>query len=332
MSNFTEIVGKVRLPLINFIKHHNFLLPRSSKMSNSTIKPYYDEVFTRDIYSTARCRDVSIHDLYFHGEYEQFLTLIVSRCGLVYIEYEFAVIREDNTQMEPCTRAKNCANIAPQQPSSTSVAAGEETKVQKVRVDYSRMVNERITHNGGSYNNYNGRNHRQSEMNKYWQQKAYKVEITDSWQRMNVYDITSKQRSLIFNFEGHNRYEVSCCYAFTSDGKYYSYIEEWEDGDMRNEPEVYILRMWTYSELRWNRKRDMMMFLAGYDLLRFFKKGQNTIQNAPDTESSIPTEEIKKLTLDCDQSQQKLIEPPSVEALFKVLHCPNLLQHIVGFL
>ncbi len=68
----------------------------------------------------------------------------VSRCSLVYIEYEFAVIREDNTQMEPCTRPKDCAHIPPQQ-----LSAGEK---KKVRVDYSRMVNERITRNCGSGN------------------------------------------------------------------------------------------------------------------------------------------------------------------------------------
>ncbi len=237
--------------------------------------------------------------------------------------------------MEPCTRPKNCAIIDPSPPQqqSSSSSAGEDTEKQKVRVDYSRMVNERIIRNSsGSYHSFFDRNLRQQEMNKYWEQNAYDVEITDSWQRMNVNDITSKQRSLIFNFEGHRRYEVSHCYAFTSDGKYYAYVEDPEDGDMINEPEVYILRMWTYSELRWNRKRDMMMFLAGYDLLGFFKKGQDVIEDAPDSASNVSTEEITKLALDCDQSQQKLKEPPSVDTLFKVLHCPNLLQHIVAFL
>ncbi len=297
-------------------------------MTKELSKPRSKAVYCDALDERVR-RQIDIIDVFFHGEYDQYMTVIVSkswRCRFDIVEYEFTMhgmVEISESISEPLQ--------SPRMPHIGWSAITRCVGSHSITVDYSRVRNVTVREDTLTIDNRNNRKRdiRQQTVNDYWSKNAYEVEIKNEWTTMNIYDITIPKRKTVL-FEFHKNYEVSSKYAFTSDGRHFAYVDEWEDGDQRNYPDVNVLRLWTWREIRWERRCAFMMFLAGYGLLKIFNK---------DLIPSVFTPTIAKLSLesvgdvgDVESDAQLEEEDISVKALFRALQCPNILQHIVYYL
>jgi hypothetical protein len=128
-------------------------------------------------------------------------------------------------------------------------------------------------------------------------------------------------------------------YAFSPNGKYFAYIKNLEDAVGGEDPCLEIVRLFTWKQLHWERRRNAMMFFAGYGFLNVMQK--RSISSTKAFGYYIMGFVSSNMRQSFDQytalsrkrsSLDETIENSVVQALFKVFQCPNVLQLIVLYL
>jgi hypothetical protein len=116
-------------------------------------------------------------------------------------------------------------------------------------------------------------------------------------------------------------------YAFSPDSRCFVYIDEMVDGDLREYPEINVLSLTSYRDVRWKTRKDFMLFLAGYGLLDIFreKEKEKETSEGETVGEKIEVVEEKRGLVESEESSR-------VQMLFRVLYCPNLIEHIVSYL
>jgi hypothetical protein len=258
-----------------------------------------------------KLQDTNVYDLYFHGEHDEFLT---AACGNIYIhgcdkmkfvEYEFQTTLSTSS-------------------SSSSSSGGGGGERPKVEVDYSTLKKDRYYKTGPIRYAFE-RNVTQPVINKQIEESEICIEVEgaaddasdsdDEQQTMTLYDISRGPKYPPMKLMDCGKTKT---YAFTRNGLYFAHISMDEDGDGREDPILEIDRLYTWRQLHWERRRDVMMFLAGYGLLHIFREKK---ANGYHEHSLLIAEE----GFDDEFSKESSI----VQTLFKVLQCPNVLQQIV---
>lgn len=247
-------------------------------------------------------REIRVCALYFHGEYHQYLNFIYFKHGSFIMTLEFLV--------------------------TTTVSSEIESRT----VDYSTCVHfDHKSYEGGG-GDMEKSQQAQKALNAIITQTQYHVEISDDFQTMQLFDIKVKSGSkkqvnenffigeqglLVFSFMSDKwDYTVNGgWYAFSPDSRCFVYINEWEDGDYREYPDVNILLLTSYNDYHWKQRRHFMLFLAGYGLLEVCNKQKgNGARNGKREELSIEK------------------ESNGGRLFFRVLYCANLLQQITFYL
>jgi hypothetical protein len=241
-------------------------------------------VFHEDMHQeTRQMREADIMDVYFHEEYSQFLTIAFHRWSNKIYNLTYEFALERNAN-------------------------------GKMEVDYARVKSRKITPNNAYM-----RNMEQFQVNELVETKFYDISVFDYCEKMVLCD---KRGNIIFSFMGHDSYTVSPKYAFTSNGKYFVYIDEWEDGDMRTEPDVHILQVATMSDVKWERKKHFIMVMSAFGCLEVLKK----IESNPYKKVLSSSDQHKRQGIDLS------IENQGVQLLFESLFCPNVLWNVLAYL
>jgi hypothetical protein len=243
-------------------------------------------------------------DIYFHGDHEEFLTLVFdnmyvgNHSHIRFLELEFATFTSSE-----CQRTSRNS--------------------REIEVDYSKIVAHRFYDQQNQHDrasNFQG-NQRQQLTNQRIESTEMKVEFSEG---IALYDISRPGHTSIemFRYQETKNLSVYSPFAFTTNAKYFAYLDSWEDGDGREEPDLNILRTYTWKQSHWTRRCHIMMFLAGYGLLTIFQKSLQDSHTINASYSKIPMyDEMFVAT-----------ESSAVQSLFRVFQCPNVLQLIVFYL
>jgi hypothetical protein len=263
---------------------------------------------------------LSLKEFYFHGEYDQFLTIVTHRYAdraYVYIQYEFPLL----TTTSGVSSKIFSVNYSRTDMKVTVIEYDEET----FRHERKRLYDEHVD--------------RQEAINERIEETEIEVNIAESEETLALYDISRRhfdfspttpeefKNQPIFLYRSprlHNITVLPGYSAFTVNGHYFAYLEN-DDLNSSYEPVLNILEIWSWKRLfeTWERRKHFMLFLAGYGLLTSMRR--NVSVNS--VEMGFEEKAVVMMNM---QESEECVRIQTL--LFRVLHCPNLLQQIVFYL